>query len=185
MTNILCPPTRFVSIHGHTDFSPYDGFGHPAQHINFCLNNQLDGWALTDHGNGNGLAHAHAHAKKIIGNGQKFRQLFGVEFYFVPSLENWRKGKVISKAEKDGTRLGLGDDAGLVVEDVGESRIDNGLAAIGRRYHLVVVAKNAIGSLGPRTPPAITRLYFLNTAIVSGCDSIRSLIIVFLLISIR
>jgi len=134
-----------VSIHGHTDFSPYDGFGHPAQHINFCLNNQLDGWALTDHGNGNGLAHAHAHAKKIIGNGQKFRQLFGVEFYFVPSLENWRKGKVISKAEKDGTRLGLGDDAGLVVEDVGESRIDNGLAAIGRRYHLVVVAKNAIG----------------------------------------
>ena len=145
MTNILRPPDRFVSIHGHTDFSPYDGLGHPAQHIDFCLGNKLDGWALTDHGNGNGPAHAHAHAKKIIKGGQKFRQIFGVEFYFVPSLENWRKAKEAAKAEKDGVRLGLGDDAGLVVEDVGESRIDPGMTNVNRRFHLVVVAKNATG----------------------------------------
>ena len=145
MTDILRPPDRFVSIHGHSTFSPYDGLGQPHQHIDFCLGNQLDGWTLTDHGNGNGLAHAHAHAKKIIGGGQKFRQIFGVEFYFVPSLENWRKAKAAIKAGKAGARSGLGDDAGLVVEDVGASRTDGGVDNINRRYHLVVVAKNATG----------------------------------------
>ena len=50
----------------------------------------MDAWALTDHGNGNGLAHAHSAAKKLQKKGVKYRQLYGVEFYFVPSLTQWR-----------------------------------------------------------------------------------------------
>ena len=38
------------------------------------LSNDMDAWALTDHGNGNGLAHAHTHAKKLKARGQKYRQ---------------------------------------------------------------------------------------------------------------
>jgi DNA polymerase III subunit alpha len=147
MTGILTPPDRFVSIHSHSTFSAYDGLGQPHQHIDFCLSNELDGWALTDHGNGNGLAHAHAHAKKLKKKGQKYRQIYGVEFYFVPSIKEWTKNKALMKdAKKKGTaQTGDGSDAGLVVEDVGESRVDISGFNVNRRHHLVVIAKNATG----------------------------------------
>ena len=83
-------PNRFVGLHAHSGTgSPYDGLGYPNQHIDFVLSNEMDAWALTDHGNGNGLAHAHAYAKKLKDRGQKYRQIYGVEFYFVPSLRSW------------------------------------------------------------------------------------------------
>ena len=104
--DILRPPTRFVSLHGHSHFSAYDGLGHPQEHIDFCLTNQLDGWSLTDHGNGNGLAHAHVHARKLYKKGQKFRQLFGVEFYFVPSLKEWQHSYDLKKAEAEAAKNG-------------------------------------------------------------------------------
>ena len=50
----------------------------------------MNAWALTDHGNGNGLAHAHTYAKKLKKKGREYRQIYGVEFYFVPSLSEWR-----------------------------------------------------------------------------------------------
>jgi hypothetical protein len=51
----------------------------------------MDSWALTDHGNGSGLAHARSAALKTQKAGKKYRQLYGVEFYFVPSLEEWQQ----------------------------------------------------------------------------------------------
>jgi len=145
MSEILRPPSRFVSIHGHDSFSAYDGLGYPSDHIDFCLKNGLDGWALTNHGNGNGLAHAHAHAKKVIkSKGAKFRQLYGVEFYFVPDLTDWKVRYDLSKQESS-----KGDDeeeAGLVVEDADETRSDTDrFVDVNKRYHLVVIAKNRIG----------------------------------------
>ena len=89
MSKIILP-NRFVGLHAHCGTgSPYDGLGYPSQHIDFVLSNEMDAWSLTDHGNGNGLAHAHTYAKKLKKKGQKYRQLYGVEFYFVPSLGEW------------------------------------------------------------------------------------------------
>ena len=86
MSKIIMP-NRFVGLHAHSGAgSPYDGLGYPSQHIDFVLSNGMNAWCLTDHGNGNGLAHAHTHAKKLKKKGIDYRQLYGVEFYFVPSL---------------------------------------------------------------------------------------------------
>ena len=89
--NNIIPPDRFVGLHAHSTFSTFDGLGYPADHINFVLSESqgMDAWALTDHGNGNGLAHAHSHAVKMQKAGRNFRQVYGVEFYFVPSLQQW------------------------------------------------------------------------------------------------
>jgi DNA polymerase-3 subunit alpha len=148
-SNILRPPNRFVSIHNHSTFSPYDGLGQPQEHIDFSISNGLDGWSLTDHGNGNGLAHAHAHVKKLHKKGQKFRQIFGVEFYFVPSLKDWQRAYDQKKADaatsKSKIVLADEEEAGLVVEDADETRSETSINDISRRYHLVVIAKNQIG----------------------------------------
>ena len=146
MSNILRPPDRFVSLHGHDSFSAYDGLGYPSDRIDFCIKNGLDGWSLTNHGNGNGLAHAHAHAKKIIkSKGHKFRQLYGVEFYFVPDLVDWKIRYDLSKKE-DSKKGDDEEEAGLVVEDADETRSDGDrFVDVNKRYHLVVVAKNSVG----------------------------------------
>jgi DNA polymerase-3 subunit alpha len=141
MSNIILPPSRFVSIHSHSTFSVFDGLGNPSEHIDFSLRNGLDAWSLTDHGNGNGLAHAHAHAKKLKAKGQKYRQLYGVEFYFVPDLAEWRAAYEASKQESDGSE----EDEGLVVEDADSTRSNDNIGGVNRRFHLVVVAKNRIG----------------------------------------
>lgn len=146
MSNAVRPPTRFISLHGHDSFSAYDGLGYPSDHIDFCLKNGLDGWSLTNHGNGNGLAHAHAHAKKIKSKGAKFRQLYGVEFYFVPDLADWKVRYDLSKQETSKDKGDDEEEAGLVVEDADETRSDTDrFVDVNKRYHLVVVAKNRIG----------------------------------------
>lgn len=145
MSDTIRPPTRFVSLHSHTHFSTYDGLGGPSDHIDFCLKNGLDGWTLSDHGNGNGLAHAHAHAKKVKGKGAKFRQLYGVEFYFVPDLVEWKTRYDLSRQEAS-KPTGDEEEAGLVVEDADETRSDaDRFVDVNRRYHLVVVAKDRVG----------------------------------------
>lgn len=149
MTSILQSPDRYVSLHNHSHFSNFDGVGHPQDHINFCLSNGLDSWSLTDHGNGNGLAHAHAHAKLLKSKGKKYRQLYGVEFYFVPDLKEWKKLHAASKikSQEDGGKVSVDQDeetAGLVVEDADETRSEQEDNP-NRRYHLVVVAKNRAG----------------------------------------
>ena len=90
MSILIPPPTRFVGLHGHTGFSVFDGLGYPSDHIDFVIENGMDAWALTDHGNGSGLAHAHKHAEKVKKAGKKFRQIYGCEFYFVPDLKQWK-----------------------------------------------------------------------------------------------
>ena len=90
--DIIRPPERFVGLHAHSGFSTFDGLGYPADHINFVLSEAqgMDAWALTDHGTGAGLAHARSHALKMQKAGRNYRQIYGVEFYFVPSLDEWQ-----------------------------------------------------------------------------------------------
>ena len=163
MSSIILPPDRFVSLHSHSTFSVYDGLGYPSDHIDFVLSEAqgMDAWALTDHGNGNGLAHARAHELKMKKQGKKFRQLYGVEFYFVPSIKQWQKdyddhkqsvkdAKSSEEAIKKGTEVVEIDadveSSGLVIEDEDETKSYNFLQdEWKRRYHLVVIAKNRKG----------------------------------------
>jgi DNA polymerase III alpha subunit len=129
----------------------------------------MDAWALTDHGNGNGHAHARAAALKLQKKGVKYRQLYGVEFYFVPSLSQWRSdyeahkqsikdAKSSAEAERrlkvptdiDADVVETEDEEGAgghVVEDEAETKADDykEKPEWQRRYHLVAVAKNRTG----------------------------------------
>ena len=88
----IVPPTQFTGLHAHTSFSTFDGLGYPKDHINFITSEEQGGnsWALTDHGNGSGLAHANQHAMSLKKKGHDYRQIYGCEFYFVPSLHTWK-----------------------------------------------------------------------------------------------
>lgn len=116
----------------------------------------MDAWALTDHGNGNGLAHARAHFNKMKKAGKKYRQLYGVEFYFVPSLLDWRRDyeahMAKARADRTGkkmqetTDINADDEQGLVIENEDETKtIELDSDEWKRRYHLVVIAKNEVG----------------------------------------
>ena len=160
MSDKIVFPNRFVGLHAHCGTgSPYDGLGYPDQHIDFVLSNEMDAWALTDHGNGNGLAHAHSYAKKLKKSGRSYRQIYGVEFYFVPSLSDWRQQyedhrEVVrlarsEKKSKESTDIDSEDEVsgGLVIENEDETKSDYDQEKNNwkRRYHLVVLAKTQKG----------------------------------------
>lgn len=153
MSKIIRPPRRFVGLHAHSGFSSYDGLGYPADHIDFVLENEMDAWALTDHGNANGHAHARKHFKKLEKQGRKFRQIYGVEFYFVPSLSQWRidyedAKEAARQARLDKKKAALVDDpeeVGHTIENEEETRTAAPKAEWQRRYHLVITAKNQTG----------------------------------------
>jgi len=161
----LCP---FLLKNGHqiTGFSNFDGLGYPEEHSRFVSSESqgMDAWALTDHGNGNGLAHAHSAAVKLQKSGKKYRQLYGVEFYFVPSLSQWKidmeahkqsikdakTAALAEKLAKKPTDIDSGEDdeeagVGHVVEDEEETKSAVEKPEWQRRYHLVAVAKNRNG----------------------------------------
>lgn len=143
------PPTRFVGLHGHTGFSVFDGLGYPKDHIDFVLENGMDAWGLTDHGNGSGLAHAHKHAVKIQKSGRKYRQVYGCEFYFVPSLTQWKDDYEQAKIDRSLAKqkaLKDDDDGGHVIENEDETKtVDINKDEWKRRYHLVITAQDREG----------------------------------------
>lgn len=163
--DIIRPPSKFVGLHAHSGFSTFDGLGYPADHINFILSEQqgMDAWALTDHGNGSGLAHARSHTVKMQNQGKKYRQLYGVEFYFVPSLSEWQseydkhrqaiKDAKTAKAQEKLSKVNPVEDnedaleqGGHVIEDEDATKSDRRTKPLWQRYyHLVVVAKNQTG----------------------------------------
>ena len=163
MFSNFATPKKFVGLHSHSTFSTYDGLGYPHEHIDFVLQNGMNAWALTDHGNANGLAHARSHTAKLQKKGVEFRQLYGVECYFVPSLKDWssdyaahkqaiKDAKSSNEAEKLAKKkidIDADDDAdagGLVIEDENETKSLNIMDdEWKRRYHLVVVARNRKG----------------------------------------
>ena len=82
---------KFVNLHAHSGVgSPFDGFGYPQEHMEFAFDNGCEALALTDHGNMNGLAYQVPHAKKMKKFGKDFKPIFGVEAYFIPSVDDWR-----------------------------------------------------------------------------------------------
>jgi len=91
----------FVGLHAHSVAgSPFDALGYPQEHMDYAYKNGNNALALTDHGNMNGLAYQVLHAKKMHAEGKKFKPIFGVEAYFIPSIVEWQKEYEAVKADK-------------------------------------------------------------------------------------
>ena len=91
----------FVGLHAHSVAgSIFDAIGYPQDHMDFAYENGCDALALTDHGNMNGLSYQVLHAKKMISEGKDFKPIFGVEAYFLPSINEWRKELEKAKENK-------------------------------------------------------------------------------------
>jgi large subunit ribosomal protein L44e len=92
---------KFVGLHAHSVAgSIFDALGYPQAHMDFAYENGCDALALTDHGNMNGLAYQVLHAKKMMADGKDFKPIFGVEAYFIPSLEAWNQERDKAKEDK-------------------------------------------------------------------------------------
>jgi len=91
----------FVGLHAHSVAgSIFDAIGYPQEHMDFAFKNGMDALALTDHGNMNGLPHQVLHAKKMKEEGRDFKPIFGIEAYFLPSLDDWRDDYNAAKEDK-------------------------------------------------------------------------------------
>ena len=66
-------PNKFISLHSHDGFSTFDGLGYPQEHIDFVIENGMDGWCLTNHGHMNSFAHAYLHVQKLNKAGANFK----------------------------------------------------------------------------------------------------------------
>ena len=139
----IIKPKRFVGLHGHSVIgSPFDGLGQPQQHIDFVLENGMDAWALTDHGNMNGYAHAHTHAEELKRAGRNFKFIPGCEFYVHPDLAQWKVDHAAAKVEKKA--LKSAESTGIEDEDASKQR-NKFFDPVKRRHHMVVLAKSDIG----------------------------------------
>ena len=116
----------FVGLHAHSVASVFDGLGYPAEHMDFAYSNGMDALALTDHGSMNGLAYQVMHAKKMMKEGKDFKPIFGVEAYFIPSIEEWKSDFERVKKERSASKKRQsnidGDAAGATVEDEKETK---------------------------------------------------------------
>jgi len=136
---------KFVGLHAHSVAgSIFDAIGYPDAHMDFAFENGSDALALTDHGNMNGLAGQVLHAKKMQAAGKDFKPIFGVEAYFIPSIEEWREEYERAMADKKRARSAKKDAAsGATVEDENDSKKVQGL--LRRRRHLILLAQNQTG----------------------------------------
>ena len=136
---------KFVGLHAHSVAgSIFDAIGYPDAHMDFAFENGSDALALTDHGNMNGLAGQVLHAKKMQAEGKDFKPIFGVEAYFIPSIEEWREEYETAMADKKRARSAKKDAAsGATVEDETDSKKLQGLLC--RRRHLILLAQNQTG----------------------------------------
>ena len=136
---------KFVGLHAHSVAgSIFDAIGYPDAHMDFAFENGSDALALTDHGNMNGLAGQVLHAKKMQAEGKDFKPIFGVEAYFIPSIEEWREEYEAAMADKKRARSAKAAAAsGATVEDENDSKKVQGL--LRRRRHLILLAQNQTG----------------------------------------
>ena len=134
----------FVGLHAHSVAgSIFDALGYPQEHMDFAYENGMDALALTDHGNMNGLPHQVLHAKKMKEAGKEFKPIFGVEAYFLPSIEDWKQDYEDAKADKKRSKTLSKDVTATTVEDEDASKkqVRN---ILNRRRH-ILLAQNQKG----------------------------------------
>ncbi len=139
------PKIPFVGLHAHSVAgSVFDGFGYPQDHMDFAYENGMSALALTDHGNMNGMSYQVLHARKMKAEGRDFKPIFGVEAYFVPSVEEWKKEYDRIKEDKKQARKVINDTDKVEAEDEGASK-SKSKSVINSSGHLVLVAMNQTG----------------------------------------
>ena len=139
------PKIPFVGLHAHSVAgSVFDGFGYPQDHMDFAYENGMQALALTDHGNMNGMSYQVLHAKKMKAEGRNFKPIFGVEAYFVPSIEEWKQEYDRIKEDKKQARKVINDTDKVEAEDESASK-GKSKSVINSSGHLVLVAMNQTG----------------------------------------
>ena len=135
----------FVNLHAHSGVgSPFDGFGYPAEHMDYAFSNGSKAMALTDHGNMNGFAYQVLHAKKMKEQGKDFKPIFGIEAYFIEDVVEWKEKYEKAKADKKAAKKLDNSKSGINIETEGESK-SKGRSDINRSRHLVLLAMNQKG----------------------------------------
>ena len=133
----------FVGLHAHSVAgSPFDALGYPQDHMDFAYENGCEALALTDHGNMNGMSYQVLHAKKMKEDGKNFKPIFGVEAYFIPSIDRWNEER--DRAKKDKKRASeVKDSTTMSVENEGETKMSKSI--LNQRSHLILLAQNQTG----------------------------------------
>ena len=135
----------FVGLHAHSGMgSPFDGLGYPKEHMEFAFKNGCDALALTDHGNMNAFAYQVQHAMQMKKEGKKFKPIFGVEAYFVPSIAEWKEELERARQDKKAQKQIDKAKAGTTIEDEGSSKGGN-KTILNRRRHMILLAQNQTG----------------------------------------
>jgi len=134
---------KFVGLHAHSVFSVFDGLGYPQDHMNFAYENGCDALALTDHGNMNGLSHQVLHAKKMQAEGKDFKPIYGIEAYFIDSVDKWKEDYEEIRKSKKGRKKKEENSAVVVEDEEATKRQEKNI--INRRAHLVLLAQNQTG----------------------------------------
>jgi DNA polymerase III alpha subunit len=166
-------PNRFVGLHNHTGASSFDGLGYPSDHFDFCIENGLDAHAITEHGHVNSYAHAQLWVEDWAKShkDRPFKYIPGVEAYFHPDLEQWKRDKETAEAAKTDAKLAkklataqeklqtkiiatvdANDETeeiettnALTIENEDETKSTKHFNPVNRRHHLVVLPKNTRG----------------------------------------
>jgi len=139
------PSIPFVGLHAHSVAgSIFDAIGYPPEHMDFAYENGAEALALTDHGNMNGFSHQLLHLKKMKTQGKKFKAIYGVEAYFIPSIKEWREEYDRIKADAKGARKLNNDMSGTTIEDEEESKKAI-RSLLNHRRHMVLIAQNQTG----------------------------------------
>ncbi len=134
----------FVGLHAHSVAgSPFDALCYPQEHMDYAFENGSQALALTDHGNMNGMAYQVLHAKKMQAEGKDFKPIFGVEAYFIPSINDWRTE--YEKAKLDKKRANeVKDNTTMSIESEGETK-QKAKNILNQKQHLVLLAQNQTG----------------------------------------
>ena len=92
----------------------------------------------------NGMSYQALHTKKMKEQGKIFKPIFGVEAYFVPSIEDWKDEYEKVKLDKKQARKVINDTDKVEAEDEEASKkaVRN---ILNRRRHLVLLVQNQTG----------------------------------------
>ena len=134
----------FVGLHAHSVAgSIFDGLGYPKEHMDYAFENGSEALALTDHGNMNGLSYQVMHAQQMQQDGKNFKPIFGVEAYFLPSVNAWKRDYDAARADKKRQKE-IEKSSGVIIEDetASKMRVKN---ILNRRRHLILLAQNQVG----------------------------------------
>lgn len=138
---------KFVGLHAHSGFSIGDGCGSPKSIVDFVHENEMDGIALTEHGVMTSASHLLDAQKECDKKGIKFKTIFGVEAYLIPSVKNWLVDKQNAKEEKEKAKeapVAEIEDENVTVENEKDSKA-KWFNPVNRRHHGILLARDKKG----------------------------------------